>query len=62
MALSLRKLKKLDGYFGRLFVDEDDANKWLERMQMKMGSGFVFDKRPHKEGSTNLTLAFMHKR
>lgn len=59
--MSLRKLKKMDGYFGRLFADEQQANQWLERMQMKMGSTFVYDKRPHKEGSANLTLAFLHK-
>lgn len=60
--LSLRKLKKLEGYHARLFVADELADKWLERMASKMGSDFVFDKRPHKEGSTNLVLAFMHKR
>lgn len=60
--LSLRKLKKLDGYFGRLFTNNEDAYKWLERMQMKMGSDFIFDTRPQKEGDAYLVLAFMHKR
>lgn len=61
-ALSLRKLKKLDGYHGRLFVYQEDAFRWLERMQLKMGSDYVCDTRPHKEGSANLVLAYIHKR
>lgn len=59
--MSLRKLKKLDGFFGRLFVYDEDATRWLERMRMKMGSGFVYDKRSQKEGGSNLILAFLHK-
>jgi len=60
--LSLRKLKKLDGYHGRLFFYEEEASKWLERMQMKMGSSYTYDTRPHKiENGINLVLAFFHK-
>ena len=61
-ALSLRKLKKLEGYHARLFVYQEDAFRWLERMQLKMGSDYVCDTRPHKEGSANLVLAYLHKR
>lgn len=59
--LSLRKLKKLDGYHGRLFILDELADEWIGRMAMKLGSEYVSGKRLHKEGGVNLVLAYFHK-
>ena len=59
--MSLRKLKKMDGFFGRLFVYDEDAEQWLERMKLKMGYDYVYDKRKQNEDGSNLILAYLHK-
>lgn len=61
-AVPIRKLKKMQGFHGRLFHDEGDAYDWLERIQRKMGMGYTYGHQPWKaEDNTHLTLAYLHK-
>jgi hypothetical protein len=49
-------------FHGRLFIDNDDAMTWLDRMRSKMGSAYEYDSRPWKaEDNTYLTLAYLHR-
>ena len=61
-AVPIRKLKKMQGFHGRLFHDEGAAYDWLERIQRKMGMGYTYGHQPWKaEDDTYLTLAYLHK-
>lgn len=60
--VSLRKLKNMPEFHGRLFADSDTASNWLDRMRQKMGSAYEFDSRSWKaEDSSYLTLAYLHR-
>ena len=60
--VSLRKLKKMPEFHGRLFADSDDAVTWLDRIRSKMGSAYEYDSRSWKaEDNTYLTLAYLHR-
>lgn len=60
--VSLRKLKKMPEFHGRLFADSDDASNWLDRIRSKMGSNYEYGSRSWKaEDNTYLTLAYLHR-
>ena len=63
MSKSLRKLKKEKDFHGRLFHDQGEAARWLERMQLKHGfTSHEYGIQPWKaEDNTYLTLAYLHR-
>jgi hypothetical protein len=58
------KLKKLNGFHGRLFVERDEAETWLDRIQKKIGNEYEFEVKENvkSEDGTDLVLAFIYKK
>lgn len=64
MFIPIRKLKKKHGYHGRLFTNTEEAEKWIERMRLKMGSDYEFGTQPYKmdDDLGYLTLGYLHRK